>query len=121
MYSSLTGEFLFGVIEDICEVSLVQRSNWPFVKDSIDRLLCIKKENEEREIVLCEMKVRVTNKTAQVEITRIYRHHNEQTFVSIHSSLQESFDFVSSSDERIQILHHYYTYGKKRFYMFQVT
>ena len=27
MYSSLTREFLFGVIEEICEVSLVQRGN----------------------------------------------------------------------------------------------
>ena len=67
------------------------------------------------------MKVRVTNSTAQVELTRVYRHNNEKAFVSTHSRLQESFDFVSSSDKRIQILHHCYTYEKKAFYMLQET
>ena len=101
----------FGDIEQISEVGLGEKVDKKYVKDSIDRLVgYIPKDKVDEKILLYEMKARVAPNTAQKERERILQYHDGEKYVSTHSNSPNSWNYISDPKERLQVLHHCYTY-----------
>ena len=111
MSHSVGNQFPFGEIEAISEVGLVQKIDKNFVKDSVDRLIGYIPTGESTpKILLCEMKGRVVSTKAQQERERVLQFHNGETYVSTCSNAPDSWKYISKASERLQVLHHCYTY-----------
>ena len=115
MLDSLNNQFPFGKIEHIPEVGLVQKADTIYVKDSVDRLIGYLPKNERHtKLLLCEMKAsRVAASTSQEERETVLQHHG-QKYVSTHSNSSTSWQYISKPSERLQVLHHCYSYEQTR-------
>ena len=113
MLDSINNNFPFVKIEQISEVELVQKADKKYCKDSIDRFLgCLPTDSLEPKLLLCEMKVRVSSISAQQERERFFQYHNNEKYISTHSNSPSSWKYIAKSSERLQVLHHYYTYDQ---------
>ena len=125
MKKAKAGEFGFGgTLEGVATVGTVQKRGKRYVKTSVDRMLCVNMGNEEnpqRELMLLELKARVKVSTEQKEQDRI---ENLRTKGLLDDDDESKIYHEMSSDhphshlgigiphERLQALHHAFTYSK---------
>ena len=101
--------FPFGEIDMICEVGLVQKLNSPYVKDSVDRIICYSPFNNNslnKDILLTEFKARLSSARAAEERNRVLAYHKGEKYITTHSNNDSSWNFISDPKERLQVLHH---------------
>ena len=70
-------------------------------------------DDDNKKLLLCEMKARVSAITAQEEHNRVTMLHNGEKYVLTSSKDINSWNYIKSPQERLQALHHCYTYGKQ--------
>ena len=110
--------FPWGTIDEIASVGLVQKDGVPQVKSSVDRLVCVTNNNNEKEIMLTEYKARIKPTTASNERDRVEDLRmrdlmdEEHIFAETSSDDVDSFDFIPDEQERVQVIHHTYTFEK---------
>ena len=124
MKRAKAGEFPYGSLEEISTVGTVQKTGERHVKTSVDRLLGVKTgdgEEFQRELHLLELKARVKPTTIQKEQDRIEKlrrkglldpNDDNAIFLEISSDHRHSHLGIASPSERLQALHHAYTYSK---------
>ena len=111
-------DFPWGTIDEIDSVGLVQKDGVEHVKSSVDRLVCVTNNNNEKEIMLTEYKARINPTTASKEYERVedlrMRNLMEEHHIFAETSSDDvnSFDFIPDEQERVQVLHHTYTFEK---------
>jgi len=111
-------DFPWGTIDEIDSVGLVKKDGVSHVKSSVDRLVCVTNNNNEKEIMLTEYKARIKPTTASNEYDRVedlrMRDLMEEDHIFAETSSDDvnSFDFIPDEQERVQILHHTYTFEK---------
>jgi len=115
------GQFPFGTLEEISTVGTVQKTGERHVKTSVDRLLGVKTgdgEESQRELHLLELKARVKAATIQKEQDRVEKLRRKRLlnedaiFLEMNSDHRHSHLGIASPGERLQALHHAYTYSK---------
>jgi len=125
MKKAKAGEFGFGgKLEEVVTVGTVQKTDERYVKTSVDRLIGVNMgddENPQREILLLELKSRLKPATEQPEQDRIEKLrrkglldeddeskiYHEMSSDHLHSHLG-----IAIPHERLQVLHHAYTFSK---------
>ena len=113
---SKSGDIPYNV-EEISSVGLVQKDNEPHVKTSVDRIVGIKKDGEQK-LYLLELKTRVTQDKVQKEQDRTDKLRSrglmteDAIFVEMDSDSPHSHLGIHTPDERLQVLHHAYVYSQ---------
>ena len=116
----MNNNFPFGKIQQISEVGLVQKIGKPYVKYLVDRLIgFLPYTTSDPTLLLCGMKARVAPATAQQEHEQVLQYHNNEKYISTHSDLPSSWNYISKPSERLQMLLHRYTYEST--YLFHVA
>lgn len=116
-------DFPHGTIEEINAVGLVQKVGREYVKDSIDRLVCVTDDagSGNKKILLTEFKARIKHDVAQREQDRIDElradllMEEDHIYAEIETSDPNRFKFIKEEQEMCQGLHHMYTYEQTEF------
>ena len=119
MQCSEQGNFPFGTIEEIFKVGLVRSNHLETCQDSIDRLFAIRNDDGTRELFLAEIKTRISVERIGVEFRRINKlgqNPDKTYYTTVQSDSADIHFHIPYNSERMQLLHHCYTYGKKEIF-----
>ena len=93
-------------------VGLVQRRSQQFVKASVDRLMGVyRPSNGDHELYLVEFNARVCDETQEKEHDIFKQYHDGEKYLVVDFDSDLSYHVIPDASERLQILHHCYTYS----------
>ena len=107
----------FEEIDMICKVGLVEKKSSPYLKDSVDRIICYSQYNSDsrsKSLLLTEFKARLSSARADEERRLVLAYHKGEKYVTTHSNDTSFWNFIADPKERLQVLHYCFTYGQDK-------